>query len=70
MSTKTTVSAAQPIPSISTAEQLLNDPCTPFWAEDVISIALQKDCVNAAGVFDVLAQSFGERATRSLGAVV
>ena len=49
---------------IPTPEQLLEDPCTPFWAQDVIRVALDKDCCDAAGVFEVLAKSFDARARR------
>jgi hypothetical protein len=45
-----------------TPEALLNDPCTPFWAADVIRVALTKDAVDAANVFAVLARSFDARA--------
>jgi hypothetical protein len=48
--------------AIPTPQQLLNDPCTPFWAQDVIRIALQKDAVDVANMFEVLAQSFAARA--------
>jgi hypothetical protein len=51
----------------SSPESLLNDPCTPFWAVDVIRVALTKDCVDAANVFGVLAQSFDARAKKLLG---
>jgi hypothetical protein len=51
----------------SSPEALLNDPCTPFWAADVIRVALTKDCVDAANVFAVLAQSFDARAKKLLG---
>jgi hypothetical protein len=51
----------------SSPEALLNDPCTPFWAADVIRVALTKDACDAAGVFAVLAQSFNERAKKLLG---
>ena len=47
---------------IPTAEELLTDPSTPFWAAEVIRVALGKDPVDAAGVFDVLAQAFAARA--------
>jgi hypothetical protein len=46
---------------IPTPQELLLDPCTPFWAADVIRVALQKDCVDAANVFDLLAKSFDAR---------
>jgi hypothetical protein len=42
-------------------EALLNDPSTPFWAADVIRVALTKDAVDAANVFAVLAKSFDAR---------
>lgn len=50
-----------------TPEALLNDPCTPFWAADVIRVALTRDCVDAANVFAVLAKSFDARAKKILG---
>jgi len=50
--------------NVPTPEQLLEDPCTPFWAQDVIRVALDKDCCDAAGVFEVLAKSFDARARR------
>ena len=43
---------------IPSPQELLLDPCTPFWASDVIRVALQKDAVDAANVFDLLAKSF------------
>lgn len=46
----------------SQPEALLNDPTTPFWAKDVIRVALTKDSVDAANVFEVLAKSFNVRA--------
>lgn len=52
------------IPSI---EELLSDPCTPFWALDVIRVALTKDCVDAAAVLNVLAKVFDARAKQLLG---
>jgi len=48
--------------SVPTPETLLTDPCTPFWAQSVIRTALDKDCVDAANVFAVLAKSFDARA--------
>jgi hypothetical protein len=50
-----------------TPEALLNDPSTPFWAADVIRVALTKDAVDVAGVFAVLAKSFDARAKKILG---
>jgi hypothetical protein len=52
--------------AVPTPKQLLDDPCTPFWAKDVIRIALQKDSVDAANTFEVLAQSFAARAKAGL----
>ena len=49
-----------------TPEDLLTDPSTPWWARDVILVALQKDAVDAANVFEVLAAVFGLRARRLL----
>jgi hypothetical protein len=46
---------------IPTPQELLLDPCTPFWASDVIRVALQKDACDAANVFDLLAKSFDAR---------
>ena len=46
---------------IPTPQELLLDPCTPFWASDVIRMGLQKDAVDAANVFDLLAKSFDAR---------
>jgi hypothetical protein len=46
---------------IPTPQEVLADPCTPFWAKDVIRVALTKDCVDAANVFDLLAKSFDAR---------
>jgi hypothetical protein len=46
---------------IPSPQELLLDPCTPFWASDVIRVALQKDAVDAANVFDLLAKSFDAR---------
>ena len=51
---------------IWTPGELLNDPATPFWAADVIRVALTKDPVDAAGVFEVLAQAFSARADKIL----
>jgi hypothetical protein len=50
--------------TVSTPEELLADMCTPFWAKDVIRVALNNDCCDAAGVFEVLAKSFDARARR------
>ena len=50
-----------------TPEELLEDPCTPYWAADVIRVALSKDCCDASGVFAVLAKSFDARTKRILG---
>jgi hypothetical protein len=47
-----------------TPQELLADPCTPFWAKDVIRVALTKDCCDVAGVFEVLSASFNERARK------
>jgi len=47
---------------VPSPEALLRDASTPFWAADVIHVALTKDCTDAAGVFELLAKSFGERA--------
>lgn len=41
---------------------LLKDPSTPFWAKDVVLLALGKDPVDAAKVLRVLAQLFERRA--------
>lgn len=46
----------------TTPEQLLTDPSTPFWTADVIRVAMTKDLVDAAGVFEVLAPAFSARA--------
>ena len=54
--------------TVPTPEELLTDPATPFWAADVIRVALTKDPVDAAGVFEVLARTFSERADAILGA--
>jgi hypothetical protein len=54
---------------IPTPQELLNDPCTPYWAADVIRVALQKDAVDAANVFDLLAKSFDARLKISFKAV-
>jgi hypothetical protein len=56
-----------PRQAIPTPEELLADPCTPFWAQDVIRVALKKDCIDAANVLDVLAKSFNKRASQILG---
>jgi hypothetical protein len=53
--------------TIPTPEELLADPCAPVWAKDVIRVALQKDFVDASGVFDVLAKSFAQRTDKLLG---
>jgi len=59
------VEASHAIPqAVPTPEELLNDPCTPFWASDVIRVALSKDCCDAAGVLEVLAECFSARANR------
>lgn len=50
-----------------TPEALLNSPETPFWAKDVIRVALTKDVCDASGVFAVLAKSFEARAKKILG---
>lgn len=47
-----------------TPEELLRDPSTPFWAADVIRVALEKDCVDAANVLSVLADAFRTRLKR------
>lgn len=51
----------------SSPEALLNDSATPFWAADVIRVALTKDAVDAANTFAVLAKSFDARAKKLLG---
>lgn len=45
---------------------ILFDPCTPFWAKDIIRVALTKDAVDAANTLAVLAESFKRRAMRIL----
>lgn len=50
---------------IATPEELLEDPSTPYWAQDLIRVLLTKDCVDAANVLEVLAQSFADRARRA-----
>jgi hypothetical protein len=60
---------AQSIPSVPTPETLLTDPCTPFWAQSVIRTALDKDCVDAANVFAVLAKSFDARVKSLAGGI-
>jgi hypothetical protein len=52
---------------VPTPEELLADPCTPYWASDVIRVALEKDCCDASAVFEVLAKSFDARTKRILG---
>lgn len=49
-----------------TPEQLLTASSTPFWARDIIHIALTKDCVDAASTLDVLAAAFRARAEKIL----
>jgi Family of unknown function (DUF6011) len=49
------------ISATPTPEELLLDPCTPFWAADVIRVALKKDPCDVCGVFEVLAKSFNAR---------
>lgn len=44
-----------------TPEELLQDPSTPFWAQDLIKTALTKDPVDAANVLEVVAQAFVAR---------
>lgn len=44
-----------------TPELLLNDPSTPFWAKDVIRVAVTKDPVDAFHVFALLAATFQAR---------
>jgi hypothetical protein len=51
----------------SSPEALLNDPCTPFWAQSLIRDCLTRDCVDVANVLGVLAQSFDARAKKLLG---
>lgn len=41
--------------------QMLADPCVPFWVKDVIKVALQKDAVDAANWLETLAETFVER---------
>ena len=50
-------------------QEILDDPCTPYWAADVIRVALTKDPVDAAAVFSVLAKAFNERAHEMLKGV-
>lgn len=40
---------------------LLTDPSTPFWAVEVIKVAMTKDPVDAANVLGVLARAFDAR---------
>lgn len=50
-----------------TPEELLAHPATPFWAQDAIREALQRDCVDVANVLEVMAKSFRERSRKILG---
>ena len=52
-----------------TTDELLQDPCTPFWAADVIRVAVTKDPCDAAGVFEVLAATFNARAQAVLAPI-
>lgn len=44
-----------------TPEELLADPSTPYWVQDVIRRALHRDPVKAANVLEVVAKAFRER---------
>lgn len=57
--------AQQVIPS---PQDLIDDPSTPYWVSDVIRVALEKDPVDAANCFDVLAKAFGQRCSEILTA--
>jgi hypothetical protein len=48
-------------------KQLLDDPCTPFWAREVIALAIKRDPIKAANVLAVIAEAFDERADAVLG---
>lgn len=52
--------------SIPMPEDLLQDFSTPTWAKAVIEVALDKEAVDAANTFAVLAQSFDQRAKQIL----
>lgn len=52
----------------NTVESILADRSTPFWAIDVIKVALDKDAVDAANVLRVLAEAFDNRAQSLLTA--
>lgn len=53
-------------PAIPTPEQLLSDSCTPYLVKNFISDMLRADCVKAANILEVVAQSFAARADRIL----
>ena len=46
---------------------LLDDPCTPFWAREVIALAIKRDPIKAANVLVVIAEAFDERADEVMG---
>ena len=45
-----------------TVEELAKDPCTPYWALDVINAAARRDPLDAALTLEVLAGAFTRRA--------
>lgn len=55
-----------PTQRIPTPEQLLDDPCTPYWTRGLIRDCLQRDAVDTANVLDLIAKSFQQRADRIL----
>jgi hypothetical protein len=44
-------------------QSMLDDPSCPYWAKDVIKVAMTKDPVDAESVLNVLAAAFSRRAT-------
>ena len=50
-----------------TPEELMADPSTPYWARDVIKVALTKDPVDVVNTLFTLHEAFSERLERLLG---
>jgi len=46
---------------MSTFDTLLVDPCTPFWAKDLIKVIREKDPVDVANILELLAAIVNKR---------
>jgi hypothetical protein len=52
------------VPAEQELRKLMVAPGTPFWVQDLIKTALDKDCVDAANCLTVVADLFDKRATQ------